>query len=91
VPEQHRAQFDELLEEAQLTYRLRDERGAAFVGDFRGGTGPRSLARTGSLKRGEAALVQLGFRVPAGARGLMLVFEDRLADGTQIRVRIPAR
>jgi pyruvate,water dikinase len=27
VPEQHRAQFDELLEEARLTYRLRDERG----------------------------------------------------------------
>ena len=27
VPEQHRAQFDELLEEARLTYRIRDERG----------------------------------------------------------------
>lgn len=27
VPEAHRAQFDELLEEARLTYRLRDERG----------------------------------------------------------------
>jgi len=27
VPEQHRAEFDELLEEARLTYRLRDERG----------------------------------------------------------------
>ena len=27
VPEQHRAQFDELLGEARLTYRLRDERG----------------------------------------------------------------
>jgi rifampicin phosphotransferase len=27
VPEQHRAEFDELLEEARLMYRLRDERG----------------------------------------------------------------
>jgi len=27
VPEQHRAQFDELLEEARLTYPIRDERG----------------------------------------------------------------
>jgi pyruvate,water dikinase len=27
VPEQHRAEFDELLAEARLTYRLRDERG----------------------------------------------------------------
>jgi pyruvate,water dikinase len=27
VPEEHRAEFDELLEEARLTYRLRDERG----------------------------------------------------------------
>ena len=27
VPEQHRAQFDELLEEARSTYRIRDERG----------------------------------------------------------------
>jgi rifampicin phosphotransferase len=27
VPEQHRNEFDELLQEAQLTYRLRDERG----------------------------------------------------------------
>ncbi len=27
VPDEHRAQFDELLEEARLTYRIRDERG----------------------------------------------------------------
>jgi pyruvate,water dikinase len=27
VPEEHRAEFDELLDEARLTYRLRDERG----------------------------------------------------------------
>jgi pyruvate,water dikinase len=27
VPEEHRAQFDELLEEARVTYKIRDERG----------------------------------------------------------------
>src|SRR5439155_23252972 len=27
VPDEHRAEFDDLLEEARLTYRLRDERG----------------------------------------------------------------
>src|SRR4029078_8439528 len=27
VPEEHRAQFDDLLEEARLTYKVRDERG----------------------------------------------------------------
>jgi len=27
VPEEHRAEFDDLLEEARFTYRLRDERG----------------------------------------------------------------
>ena len=27
IPEEHRAQFDELLEEARVTYRIRDERG----------------------------------------------------------------
>jgi pyruvate,water dikinase len=27
VPDEHRAQFDELLEEARITYRIRDERG----------------------------------------------------------------
>jgi pyruvate,water dikinase len=27
IPEEHRAEFDELLEEATLTYRIRDERG----------------------------------------------------------------
>src|SRR5439155_13089768 len=27
VPEQHREQFDELLDEARITYKIRDERG----------------------------------------------------------------
>jgi hypothetical protein len=77
-----RARFDP----TRLTYRLRDRHGTAYVGAFRGGTGPRSLAQTGTLARGQAALVQLGFSVPRAARRLTLVFEERSIAGTQIRV-----
>ena len=55
VPEQHRAQFDELLEEARLTYRLRDERGV-FSDIWASGilrravmAGGRRLARDGRV------------------------------------------
>jgi hypothetical protein len=70
----------------RLTYRLRDRRGTAYVGTFRGGTGPRSLAQTGTLARGQAALVQLGFSVPRDTPRLTLIFEERPIAGTQIRV-----
>ncbi len=53
VPEQHRAQFDELLGEARLVNRLRDERGVYSDG---WGTG---LARRGVLEAGRR-LVQRG-------------------------------
>ena len=77
-----RARFDP----TRLTYRLRDRRGTAYVGAFRGGTGPRSLAQTGTLAPGQAALVQLGFNIPRATRRLTLVFEERPIAGTQIRV-----
>jgi hypothetical protein len=80
-----RARFDP----TRLSYRLRDRRGAYYVGDFRGGTGPRSLAHSGTLLHGQSALVQLGFSVPARVARATLVFEDRLIDGTQIRVPLP--
>ncbi len=70
----------------RLAYRLRDERDTAYIGAFRGGTGPRSLARRGSLARGESAVVQLGYRVPRSARRLTLVFEEHAVSGTQIVV-----
>lgn len=57
VPEPHRAQFDELLEEARLTYRLRDERGV-FSDIWASGivrraalAGGRRLAERGRIQR----------------------------------------
>ena len=55
VPEEHRAEFDDLLEEARLTYRLRDERGV-FSDIWASGlmrravlAGGRRLAATGRI------------------------------------------
>jgi hypothetical protein len=70
----------------RLPYRLASTRGVGYVGTFRGGTGPRSLATRGSLRAGEAALVQLGFRVRDDARRVQLVFEDPHATDAQLRI-----
>ena len=78
----------------RLSYRLIDANGTAYVGDFRGGTGPRELSTQGALDRGQAAIVQLGFRVPARAHRLALVFEDSMVSDQQQRIRLstaPAR
>ena len=52
VPEPHRAQFDELLKEAQYVYRVRDERG--FYGDLIAS----GLARRAILAAGERLVAQ---------------------------------
>jgi hypothetical protein len=72
----------------RLAYRLRDARGASYIGDFRGGTGPPSLSQRGYLLSGQTARIQLGFRVPAGAGPLTLVFEDSALGDTQVRVAL---
>jgi pyruvate,water dikinase len=66
VPEEHRAQFDELLGEARLTYRLRDERGV-FSDIWASGllrravlAGGRRLAARGRIHDAEH-LVDAGF------------------------------
>ena len=66
VPEEHRAQFDELLGEARLTYRLRDERGV-FSDIWASGlmrravlAGGRRLAAKGRIHDAEH-LVDAGF------------------------------
>jgi len=66
VPEEHRAQFDELLEEARVTYRIRDERGV-FSDIWASGimrrailTAGRRLAARG-LVRDPEHLVDAGF------------------------------
>lgn len=70
VPEEHRATFDELLGEARLVYRLRDER--AVYGDRQVGT---------VLRRG---LLQAGERLTA--RGLLLAAEHAVdLDADELR------
>lgn len=66
VPDQHRAQFDDLLEEARLTYRIRDERGV-FSDIWASGimrravlAGGRRVAATGRINDPEH-LVDAGF------------------------------
>jgi pyruvate,water dikinase len=66
VPEEHRAQFDELLGEARLTYRIRDERGV-FSDIWAAGlmrravlAGGRRLAAAGRIHETEH-LVDAGF------------------------------
>lgn len=66
VPDQHRVQFDELLEEARLTYRIRDERGVFSdiwaSGIMRRGVlaGGRRLAGKGRIHDAEH-LIDAGF------------------------------
>jgi len=66
VPEEHRAQFDELLGEARLTYRIRDERGV-FSDIWASGimrravlAGGRRLAARGRIHEAEH-LIDAGF------------------------------
>src|SRR5260370_10606847 len=66
VPETHRAQFDELIGEARLTYRVRDERGV-FSDIWASGimrravlAGGRRLAAKGRI-RDARALIDAGF------------------------------
>jgi len=67
VPEQHRADFDALLEEAQVTYRIRDERGV-FSDIWASGiarravlAGGRRLAAAGRIRDAEH-FVDAGFQ-----------------------------
>ena len=76
VPEEHRAQFDELLGEARLTYRLRDERGV-FSDIWASGlmrravlAGGRRLAAKGQLHEAEhlvdAGVEEMGSMLTGG-------------------------
>jgi hypothetical protein len=80
----HRRRFNP----TRLAYRLTTSQGVAYIGTFRGGTGPRSLATHGALQPGQAARVQLGFRVHRNAHHLALVFEDPTTDA-QLHIPLP--
>lgn len=68
-----------------LAYRLRAD-GALVAPRFSGGTGPRSLALEGRLRRGASSLSQLAFEVPRDAVRLRLVFEPRTGGPAQVHV-----
>jgi phosphohistidine swiveling domain-containing protein len=65
VPEQHRTQFDELLEEAQLTYRIRDERGV-FSDIWASGIMRRAAVAAGRRLAGKGRIQDAEHFVDAG-------------------------
>src|SRR5260221_10180141 len=65
VPEEHRAQFDELLGEARLTYRLRDERGV-FSDIWASGLMRRAALAGGRRVAGKARIHSAEHFVDAG-------------------------
>jgi pyruvate,water dikinase len=92
VPPEHRAQFDDLLEEARLTYRIRDERGA--LGDALGvavlrrailAAGERLKSR-GKLKRaGDLVDATLG-EISGLLRGATAPSADEIHDRAHYRL-----
>jgi hypothetical protein len=74
-----------------FAYRLRDGRRNLYAPVVGGGTGPASLARTGSLRPGESAQARLAFLVPTTAGHLTLVFEPGRDGSLQIQVPLGSR
>ncbi len=68
VPEPHRAQFDELLEEARLTYRIRDERGV-FSDIWASGIMRRAALAAGRRLAERGRILAPEHFVEAGPRG----------------------
>jgi len=65
VPEQHRAEFDELLEEARLTYPIRDERGV-FSDIWASGLMRRAALAAGRRLAGTGRIHEAAHFVDAG-------------------------
>ena len=97
VPEEHRAEFDELLGEARLTYRLRDERGV-FSDIWASGlmrraalAAGRRLARTGRIHE-PAHFVEAGFgEMEALLSGTDGPSADELAERFEFRMTHTAK
>ncbi|HUU25688.1 MAG TPA: PEP-utilizing enzyme [Methyloceanibacter sp.] len=78
VPHQHRAQFDELLEEARLTYRIRDERGV-FSDIWASGIMRRNVLAGGQRLAGKGRIHDAAHFVDAGFEEMCSLLSD--ADG----------
>src|SRR5262249_48664751 len=82
VPEENRAQFDELLQEARLTYRLRDERGV-YSDIWASGVMPRAVPAAGRRLEALGSIHEAGHLVDAGIdemRGLLSGSDQPSAD-----------
>ncbi len=97
VPEQHRAQFDELLGEARLTYKIRDERGvfsdiwaAGIMRRAALGAG-RRLAERGRIRDAEH-FIDAGFdEMCALVSGADAPSADELAERHELRTSLSAK
>ena len=95
VPEEHRERFDELLGEARLVNRMRDERG---IYNDNWGTGiartaileaGRRLAESGRIHDAHSALDATFDELAAILRGAEEPSSDELADRTHVRLTTP--
>ncbi|MBA3328392.1 MAG: hypothetical protein H0T43_08835 [Solirubrobacterales bacterium] len=97
VPEQHRTQFDELLGEARLTYKIRDERGvfsdiwaAGIMRRAALGAG-RRLAERGRIRDAEH-FIDAGFdEMCALVSGADAPSADELAERHELRTSLSAK
>jgi pyruvate,water dikinase len=95
VPAEHRAQFDELLEEARLVYRVRDER--VFYGDALGvGVVRRAILGAGERLAAEGRVLDPAHLVDATADEIVAMLEGRggpsaaeLAERSRWRLETP--
>ena len=95
VPEEHRERFDELLGDARLVNRLRDERG---IYNDNWGTGiartaileaGRRLAESGRLRDAQSALDATFDELAAILQGAENPSKDELAERTDLRLNTP--
>ena len=95
VPEEHRDRFDELLGDARLVNRLRDERG---IYNDNWGTGiartaileaGRRLAESGRIRDAHSALDATFDELAAILRGAEEPSKDELAERTDVRLNTP--
>jgi pyruvate,water dikinase len=97
VPDEHRAQFNELLDEARLTYRIRDERGvysdiwASGIMRRAAMAGGRRLAANGRIHDAEH-FVDAGFdEMRALLSGAREPSADELAERFEARTSLTAK
>ena len=97
VPEQHREQFDELLEEARLTYKIRDERGV-FSDIWASGIMRRAALACGRRLAGKGRIHDAEHFVDAGFEEMRSLLSgangpsaDELAQRFELRTSLSAK